>query len=206
MQFRCNELVTEDELSMLLEHDRIINNKLPIYNKKTMTVDCYSSSKNTLCKEDIIKEVQYKTILLNDNYVDLLYLLLEKRFTYFNELLKLKGINWKHHINKLTQLNIIEIKSIGKELEDFLLFTNTMNKGTLKQARFFKLTSDAALEYGQDILKDYIKSEASNKVVNFVEKQKELFINSKEGIKQKQIQKENEHLATIRNLNIEVMK
>ena len=157
--------------------------------KKRLVVGTWSNQPPTkeINIDYIDKILKYYQILKNQYYVDLLFILLEKRYIYYRELRALKNINWQTYISSLIEYGILSPVSLDSDLKSFIKQNNGLGDYHISKLKFYDLSREAYEFYGKSEMAAFIFANASQSAVNKVEEDKNNFIRMKEEVKEKQV-------------------
>lgn len=200
--------ITEEELSMLLEHDKEINNKL--INKKdiykynsipTYTCSCRYTNINTNTKINLFNTLR------SNHYLSIYYILFNRGYIYYSELYELFNVNFKHYFKKLENLDIICRKDINDEIKEYLQLNKNFRPCHIKNVRTYEFTAFGLHFFNDE--RNFIMSEVCDSTKDYIEQEKNNYIKNK-NLKLKQekedkefSQKQKEHIEKIERLKME---
>jgi len=146
--------------------------------KKNELVDTIYSNQlptDILTEEEILKQINVFRLLLNKEYKSILYILLERRYIYYNDLRKLRPNCWEKYLMHLLQLNFITTTKLSNKLKDFIKKKNNLGDYHLNKMIFYSLTGEGQLFFN-DKIKKYIYDKVDDMTINFVEEDKQKYL------------------------------
>jgi len=189
MKFKVDG-ITDNELEMLINNDNKINKDIYIYNNRTSTSINTTSSYNN-------------TYITNKYYSSIIYLLIKKGFTYYSELKKLLGVTNNFHLPKLERDDLIFNRELTIEEKNYLLslYPNMPKKG-ISTMKVYELTTNAKEYYSQPSNYDLLKRFSNSNIDDYIILQKNDYEIKQRLLEEKELQKERELKARLRNWGI----
>ncbi len=142
----------------------------------------------------ISQMLDYYSVLQNNQYIDLIYMLLKKNYIYFRELKKIKNINWEHYILNLRDKGIITEIKVNEDILFYLRKTKQLGNYHIKKMTFYGLSGSAMSFYGNEEVLFYLQDKVTDKTLEKIERDimqfNEVFNNEKQRIINEKKQKE----------------
>jgi len=123
-----------------------------------------------LTDTDIDSIVNHYSLLKNQQYLDIIYVILKKGYVYYKELLNIKGINWRHYISHLVEKDILIKIKINNDIKFYLKSKNGMGNSHIKNMSCYGLSKESYNFYSKDEVLFYIQDKVSNNIIEKVEK------------------------------------
>ena len=151
-----------------------------------------NNNNNKTVSTTTILTTNYKllSILQNEKYRSIIYLLLTKNYTYLNEMKKFFNIQPGQYFIHLINLGIIEETELNEQRKEYLKLVHNLGNYHLDKLKVYKLTNKAKDFYSNPVYYSLIIEGISEKVRNYKHTLDEIYNSKLEAEELKRIEQE----------------
>jgi len=124
-----------------------------------LVVGVYPNSQPLFEKEELNNVFTFLSRLKNKKVKTIIYLLLEKKFTYLSDLNKVMDDRWKGEVQWLLSLGVIEHTELNANILYYLKKVNLWGESHYKKFQAYALTPKYEKLLSQEEFKEYIESD-----------------------------------------------